>query len=407
MPSSLRERLHPDAVRLVPFFVGLNFLNSIHVVFFTVWLAHAGFDPHATGLLLAAMNVLRVFIGPLLGIAADAFHARRLFLIGLMTVAGLCYVGYAAVEGPVAVVVFSLIASAAFSAIGALIEGVSMSVATARGFDYGRVRLTGSAAFVVMNFAGGAAVAAYGIEAFLPVLIGSAVLAVLGGLALPRDEQPEVRAGVRATGRDAWQLARQPLFVLMISATGLAQASHTFYYGFGTLNWQALGYSADVIGALWALGVVAEIAVLAYSGRVVQRVGVTNLMMLGAACGIVRWTLLALSPPFGVVLLAQLLHAGTFCAVHLGTMHFILRATPAHLVGTAQSLYFAVSIGVFFSVGQYGSGALFAAYGSLGYLFMLAFSTVALVLSFVLSRQWDGGVLPMGREAVDEARPVA
>jgi PPP family 3-phenylpropionic acid transporter len=366
-----------------------------------VWLASVGFDPHATGLLLAAMNMLRVFTGPLLGVAADAFHARRLFLIGLMTVAGVCYVGYATVEGTVAVVVFSLVASAAFSAIGALIEGVSMSAATARGFDYGRVRLTGSAAFVVMNFVGGAAVAAYGIDAFLPILIGSAALAALAAFVLPRDAQPEVRAGFRSTGRDAWQLTRQPLFVLMIGATGLAQASHTFYYGFGTLNWQKIGYSADLIGGLWALGVVAEIFVLMYSGRVVQRVGIVNLMMLGAAAGIVRWTLLALSPALWVVLLAQLLHAGTFCAVHLGTMHFILRATPAHLVGTAQTLYFAVSIGVFFSIGQYGSGALFASVGSLAYFLMVGFSAVALVLSYVLGRLWNGGVL------LDETRPVA
>lgn len=407
MSAPTFPRLHPDAVRFVPFFVGLNFLNSIHVVFFTAWLASVGFDPHATGLLLASMNVLRVFTGPLLGVAADAFHARRLFLIGMMTVAGLCYVGYATVEGTVAVVVFSLLASAAFSAIAALIEGLSMSAATARGFDYGRVRLTGSAAFVVMNFAGGAAVAAYGIDAFLPILIGSAVFAALGGLALPRDEQPEVRAGFRSTGRDAWQLIRQPLFVLMIAATGIAQASHTFYYGFGTLNWQKIGYSADLIGGLWALGVIAEIGVLMYSGWIVQRVGIVNLMMLGAFAGVVRWTLLALSPPLGVVLFAQLLHAGTFCAVHLGMMHFMLRATPAHLVGTAQSLYFAVMIGVFFSVGQYASGALFASVQSYGYFLMAGFSAVALMLSYWLGRLWDGGVLPMGREAVDEARPLA
>lgn len=393
MSSFSLPRAHPDAVRFVPFFVGLNFLNGVHVMFFTPWLASVGFDPQATGLLLAGMGVLRVFTGPLIGVAADAFHARRLVLIALMATACACYVGYATVSGAFFVVLFSLLASAAFSAISALIEGITLSAASARGFDYGRVRLFGSAAFVVMNFAGGAAIAAYGINAFLPILIGSAALATLGGLALPRDVQPEVRAGVRSVGRDAWQLARQPLFVLMIAATGIAQASHTFYYSFATLNWQKLGYSAGFIGALWALGVMAEIAVLMYSGRVVRRVGVANLMMLGAAAGIVRWTVLALSPPIWLLLPVQLLHAGTFCAVHLGMMHFVLRATPPHLVGTAQSIYSAVTIGIFFSMGNYSSGALFAAFGSLGYLLMAGFSAVALVLSFVLSRAWDGGVL--------------
>jgi PPP family 3-phenylpropionic acid transporter len=153
--------------------------------------------------------------------------------------------------------------------------------------------------------------------------------------------------------------------------------------------------------------VIAEIVVLMYSTRVVRRVGIANLMMLGAASGIVRWTLLAFSPPLWTVYVVQLLHAGTFCAVHLGTMHFMLRATPPHLVGTAQSIYFAVMTGVFFSIGQYGSGALFAEVGSLGYLLMTGFSVVALGLSYLLGRLWDGGVLPMRAEAVDEARPVA
>ena len=46
--------------------------------------------------------------------------------------------------------------------------------------------------------------------------------------------------------RQAWALARQPLFVLFVAAAGIAQACHSFYYGFGTLNWRALGYPDDV-----------------------------------------------------------------------------------------------------------------------------------------------------------------
>jgi MFS transporter, PPP family, 3-phenylpropionic acid transporter len=395
MDLSQVPRPHPDAVRFVPFFVGLNFINSIHVMFFAAWLASVGFDPHQTGLLLASMGVLRVVTGPLLGIAADVFHARRLFIIVLTGVAAFCYVGYATFDGAVYVVAFSLIVSAAFSAIGPLIEGVTLGVATRRGFDYGRVRLWGSAAFVAMNFAGGAIISAYGIAGFLPVLIGSALMAFAGGWAMPREDVPEVRQAAHDVRREAWALARQPLFVLMIFATGIAQASHTFYYGFGTLNWQAMDYDAGLIGSLWALGVIAEIALLMYSTRVVARFGAANLMIVGAAAGVVRWTAMALSPPLWLLFPIQCLHAGTFCAVHLGSMHFILRATPPHLVGTAQSIFAAVTAGVFFSAGQYGSGVLFGAVGGWGYLAMTGFSLVALALSILLGRLWDGGVLPV------------
>ena len=76
-------------------------------------------------------------------------------------------------------------------------------------------------------------------------------------------------------------------------------------------------------------------------------------------------------------------------------MYFILRAVPHHLVGTAQSVYGAVTIGVFFTAGQYASGLLFAGYGSLGYLAMTAMSGVAFGLALLLGRHWNGAVLPV------------
>src|SRR5213075_2232447 len=102
---------------------------------------------------------------------------------------------------------------------------------------------------------------------------------------------------------------------------------------------------------------------------------------------------LAFSQPLWIVIPIQLLHAGTFCAAHLGAMHFIVRATPSHLVGTAQSLYSEATIGIFFTLGQYGSGILFASVGSLGYLAMTAMSAVALLLALLLGRLWNGGTL--------------
>ena len=48
---------------------------------------------------------------------------------------------------------------------------------------------------------------------------------------------------------------------------------------------------------------------------------------------------------------------------------------------------------MFFSIGQYGSGLLFASFGSLGYLAMTAMSARRVGLSLLLGRLWDGGVL--------------
>ena len=397
MNFSKLPRPHPDAVRFAPFFIGINLIGGVHLPFFPVWLASVGFDPQTTGLLMASMGVVRVFTGPVLGVAADAQGARRFFIIALTLVAAASYAGYMAFAGTVFVVLFSLTSSASFSAIGPLLEGITLKTAIVRGFDYGRVRLWGSAAFVAMNLAGGAIVAANGISSFLPILIAAGAVSFAASLWLPHEDAKPHHIEPAAIGRDALKLGMQPLFLLFVAAAGIGQACHSFYYAFGTLNWEALHYDSGLIGFLWALGVIAEIVLLTFSSRIVARLGPIRMLLIGTGAGLVRWTALALSPPLWLLIPVQCLHAGTFCAVHLGTMHFILRAVPAHLVGTAQSIFAAISIGMFFSIGQYGSGVLFAAFGSYGYLAMTAMSVLALGLSLLLGRLWDGGVLELRR----------
>ena len=392
-----RLRPHPEAVRFVPFFIGINLIGGVHLVFFPVWLASIGFSSTTIGTLLASMNLLRVLSGPVLGVVADASGARRLAIICLMSLAAMSYAGYAAFSSIALVVLFSFTSSGAFSAIGPLLEGVTLKAAMQWGFDYGRVRLWGSAAFVAMNFIGGGLITANGIAVFPWVLTVAGTLALAASFVLPPDRDVRHDGHAAVVRTQALALMRQPLFLLFVATAGIAQGCHAFYYSFGTLNWKALGYSADFIGFLWALGVIAEIVLLTFSGRIVVRIGPVRLLAIGAACGLIRWTVLALSPPLWILIPVQCLHAGTFCAAHLGAMHFILRATPPHLIGTAQSVYGAVTLGVFFTAGQYASGLLFTAHGSYGYLAMTAMSGVALALALLLGRLWNGGILAIDR----------
>lgn len=390
-PSLLRP--HPEAVRFIPFFVGINFIGGVHLPFFPAWLESRGFTPESIGLLMMAMGLVRVVTGPVLGFLADAFSARRLAIITLIGVAAASYAGYAVLPDPVFVVLFSITSSIAFSAVGPLIEGITLKTAITHQFDYGRVRSFGSAAFIVMNFASGIYLAQQGVDAFLVILICAAAFAFAMAFLLPQEGPPQHDHHRSHVWRQVRALVRQPAFIVFLFAAGLAQSCHAFYYGFGTLNWKALGYSADLIGFLWALGVVAEIVLFTFSNRIVAWLGPVRLLVIGTTSGLLRWTIVAFSPPLWVLIPVQCLHAGTFGAAHLGAMHFLARAVPGYLVGTAQSIYAAVTIGVFMASGQYASGHLFADFGAKGYLLMTALSALALGFSLLLGRRWHGGEL--------------
>ena len=94
------------------------------------------------------------------------------------------------------------------------------------------------------------------VAAMLPAIRGCA----LGPLSPGRPTTPARAASVRG-------LLRSPAFLLVALAASLIQASHAVYYGFSSLDWQADGLDSTAIGALWALGVIAEIVLFAVSGR--------------------------------------------------------------------------------------------------------------------------------------------
>jgi PPP family 3-phenylpropionic acid transporter len=178
---------------------------------------------------------------------------------------------------------------------------------------------------------------------------------------------------------------RQPAFLAIAAAGSLIQASHAVYYGFATLDWTQKGYAGPTIGVLWALGVVAEIVLFAFSARLPAAIGPAALILIGAAGAVLRWIATAMDPPFALLAPLQLLHALSFGATHLGTMMFLMRSAPEGGraaaqgdIATANTLVMAAASAL--------SGALYGAGGSLAYLAMAALAATGAACALVAAR---------------------
>jgi len=76
-------------------------------------------------------------------------------------------------------------------------------------------------------------------------------------------------------------------------------------------------------GGAVALGVIAEIVLFAYSGRLPPFFQPTMLLIVGAIGATLRWGAMALDPPAMALPFVQLLHALSFGATHLGALGFV------------------------------------------------------------------------------------
>src|SRR6056297_1337131 len=232
-------------------------------------------------------------------------------------------------------------------AIMPLAEVAAMKGVREQGLDYGRMRLWGSLAFIAANVGGGWIIAASGNGAILPILIFGSVLSLAAGWTLPAaspHDKDAPAAFVMTLEEIRRTLNLRGLWVIML-AGGIIQASHAVYYAFSAIHWQAQGIDGRWFGILWGVGVIAEVVLFAYAGRVLNRIGALAMIGIGALGGVVRWGIMAADPGFATLLFAQLLHGLTFGATHLGTVHAIQERVAPERAASAQSLHSALSSG--------------------------------------------------------------
>ena len=360
---------------------------GVQMPYFPPWLASRGLTAGDIGMLLAAGFAIRIVANPAIAAVVDRLGERRRAMLVLGLAAVCCYAGLVVVEGRTALMVLSVAAVICTSALLPLGEVLTLRLAERSGLVYGRIRLWGSAAFIVTSMLAGWAVGQAGTGAAMAILLllVAGILASAGGLPDERVPPADRRPGALL------RLARTPAFLVLCAGASLVQASHAALYAFGTLHWQGLGISGTAIGALWSAGVVAEIGLFWLARPALDRFGVTGLLLMAAAAGVVRWLLMPFAGDWPALLPLQVLHGLTFGATHLAAMHFIQRAVAPGAAASAQSLYAAVSGGVAMGLAMLLAGRLYEAAGAQAFFAMAALAGTAVLAALALRRVWNGG----------------
>jgi PPP family 3-phenylpropionic acid transporter len=205
---------------------------------------------------------------------------------------------------------------------------------------------------------------------------------------LPLQPHPTHKGGPAPSAKILW---RSSVFVAVLIACSLVQASHALYYGFSTIDWTTKGLSDTAIGSLWALGVIAEILLFAASGFLSELISPLAFVVIGAGGATVRWGVMAFDPPLILLPALQCLHALSFTSTHLGAMQFLARVVPTGLGATAQGDFVAAQ-GVVFSFAMAFSGSLFHAYGDRAYAAMALVAAIGFAVA--VAAYWIGRARP-------------
>ena len=125
----------------------------------------------------------------------------------------------------------------------------------------------------------------------------------------------------------------------------------------------------------------------------VARLPPTSLLILAGLGGALRWGVLALTLDPWLLFPAQILHAMTFGAAHLGAMYWISGRVHASRAGSAQSLL-AAAVGATMGLMMMVSAWLYEGIGGSAYWAMSLISILALLMALGLRARRDLHLVP-------------
>jgi PPP family 3-phenylpropionic acid transporter len=352
-----------------------------------------GLAAEQLGIVFGAGTAIRLVSGPVVGRLADLTQALRAVLAiceGLAAFIALALLRASPFTPLLATSLFHAAALAPTTALAdALALGASVRPDGSRRFEYGWVRGTGSAVFVIGTLVSGQLVDSWGLGAVVALqamlLLGAAGAATLvpkpephAPTTVPHERafhaRPAGRAGVIA-------LLRIPEFRQLMLIASLVLGSHAMHDTFAVIRWRAAGVTSPMASALWSESVAAEVVVFfLIAPLMLARVGPAAVLALAAAAGVVRWIAMASSTSLIVLAAVQPLHGLTFAALHLACMRLIAALVPQRLAATAQAMY-GLAAGATTALLTVASGRLYATLGARGFLVMAALCALAVPLT--------------------------
>jgi PPP family 3-phenylpropionic acid transporter len=159
-------------------------------------------------------------------------------------------------------------------------------------------------------------------------------------------------------------------------------AAHGALYIFYSIYLADHGYSKSLVGGLWSLGVVAEIAVFFYMPRLMHHFGLRNILLASFAAAVLRFLMIAWGvESLTVIVLAQLLHGLTFGAYHAASIMAVNQWFPGRTQARGQALYSSLSFGAGGLLGGLLSGWMWDGVGAAWtYTLSAAFALLGLML---------------------------
>ena len=348
--------------------------------FWPLYLQSIGMTAGDIGVLMAVLMTTRIVSPIIWGKLGDSVPRRMLVVQWGSFAAALIFVGVFFTEQMHFLVWVVAGYSFFWNAVLPQFEVITLNHLGDHHHRYSQVRVWGSVGFIGAAVGLGWYFNTAPISHVPALLFGCFVALWLLSLSIA---SPEQKLGEQHSDAPLSVLFNRPFIGFMLACL-LLQLAHGPYYTYFSLYVESAGYNKTQTGVFWALGAVSEMFVFMLMHRILPRFGAVVLFQWALALSVIRWVLLdQFVGSLAMLLIVQLLHAGTFGLFHASSIELLRQHVPVNLSGQGQALYSMISYGVGGALGALVSSVLWPMNPS--YAFWMA--SIASIIALLISRR--------------------
>ncbi len=307
------------------------------------WVDSLGHSGYVVGAMLGLWYGSRIVAPPIWSSILQKSANPGRWFVAACAATLLCFAGFTLSRSALQLFAVMTMFGLFYNAVMPQFEAMTLTALGSRSAEYGRIRVWGSAGFLIVASSYGWLLDRVGDAAFPWVTLPWFALMLIAAWPHRRDRPPEHLD----TLDDAGHLWKRPGVRRFLVVALLMQMGFGAFYVFYTLHLQANGQDGTAIGALWGTGVLVEIMMFWQAPRLIERFGAQRLMAFCMAVTVLRWIATALfAAQLPLMFAAQMLHAFSFAIFHACCMRRMSEFFPGKRAAAGQSLLYGFSSGV-------------------------------------------------------------
>ncbi|MGL4392769.1 MAG: MFS transporter [Fusobacteriaceae bacterium] len=275
--------------RLILLYFGFYFAFGSGIIYFIAIFTQMGISNSTSGLIFSIGSLIGMVLQPVFGMIADKTRKDKNILFFTMSIIGLVAILFFFVQNTVTAFLVYPIFYMSCSVMMPLMDGLAVSSK----FSFGNIRLWGSVGFATGSLVSGKIISLFGNSSFLIVVF---IAAIFTNIIILKLEDIEIKDHEKAHINDVKELIHNKNFVLFTLFSILVAGTNITHNVFFKEYFSNIGGSAAYLGLIIFLMTLSEVPIMRLAGKLVEKFGSKNLILISGLMLSFRWLLFYLLP---------------------------------------------------------------------------------------------------------------